>query len=210
MYHIITYQFYIREHGVQDEMDRLACRVDAGDAAAFDIMDEEIRPYVRRLTYRYTEHFHDREDMEQEMMEIALKLCSRYNHARGRYMHYLYRTLRFEMMSRSSARGLKRCRELASIEKMYDESKDGEREADPINMMVKEEQLQYLMHKKGICSPLEQKVLQYLDQGHSIEDVCLAFELERKAVLNTLHRIRRKKELLSHEGWEGGPFDNTA
>ncbi|MFB9861173.1 RNA polymerase sigma factor [Salinicoccus siamensis] len=210
MYHITAYQFYIRERGTADDMDQLACRVDAGDAAAFDIMDERIRPYVRRLTYRYTEHFQDREDMEQEMMEVALKLCSRYDHTRGRYMHYLYRTLRFEMMSRSSARGLRRCRERASIEKMYDESKSGEREADPINMMVKEEQLQYLLHKKGICSPLEQKVLQHLDMGHSIEDVCLAFELDRKAVLNTLHRIRRKKELLSHEGWEGGPFDNTA
>ncbi|WP_342388029.1 RNA polymerase sigma factor [Salinicoccus bachuensis] len=210
MYHIATFYFFVRED-VDDELDALAFRVRTGDMEAFDLMDVKLRPQVHRMSYRYMNDFHDREDVEQEMMEQALRLCSRYQHDRGRYRHYLFRTLHLEMRSRRK-RGMRECSALVPVgEKGVAEPADPEEKvANPINIMVKEEQLQYLMHKRGVCSPLERKVLQHLEKGHGISDVCSEFALDRKSVLNTLHRIRRKKERLALMEESGEPFDNLA
>lgn len=210
MYHIATFHFFVRENA-DDALDALAFRVRAGDMEAFDLMDAKLRPQVRRMSYRYMNDFHDREDIEQEMMEQALRLCSRYQHDRGRYSHYLFRTLHLEMRSRRKRDMRTYSTPVPVWEGGAVEPADPERKvANPLNIMVKEEQLQYLMHKRGICSPLERKVLQHLDKGHGISDVCREFALDRKSVLNTLHRIRRKKERLALMEESGGPFDNMA
>lgn len=204
MYHIATFHFFVREDA-DDELDALAFRVHAGDMEAFDLMDAKLRPQIRRMSYRYMNDFHDREDIEQEMMEQALRLCSRYQRDRGRYSHYLFRTLHLDMRSR-------RKRSMRVYSPPVPVFEDGAvapadpegKVANPLTIMVREEQLQYLMHKRGICSPMERKVLQHLGKGHDISDVCREFALDRKSVLNTLHRIRRKKERLALMEESGG------
>ncbi|WP_186365547.1 RNA polymerase sigma factor [Salinicoccus cyprini] len=211
MYQITAFHFTVREKNIDDTLDALAARVREGDMEAFDLMDEKLRPQISRMSYRYMDHFHEREDMEQDMMEAALRLCHRYQSGRGRYRHYLFRTLRFEMKSRMRTHGLKYYNESMTVEdrRLPKPVDKDEEEADPINMMVREEQLQYLMHKKGVCSPLERMVLEYLGKGHDIDDVCREFALERKSVINTLHRIRRKKERLVSAEWAEDAFDNV-
>lgn len=210
MYQIATFCFFVREDA-DDELDALAFRVRAGDMEAFDLIDARLRPQVHRMSYRYMNDFHDREDVEQEMMEQALRLCSRYQHDRGRYRHYLFRTLHLEMRSRRK-RDMRTYKVLVPTgdKGVVEPAEPEEKVVNPINIMVKEEQLQYLMHKGGICSPLERKVLQHLEKGHGISDVCRELALDRRSVLNTLHRIRRKKERLAMLEESGGPFDNMA
>ncbi|GAB3055875.1 RNA polymerase sigma factor [Salinicoccus sesuvii] len=207
MYQIAEFRFIIRED-IDDVLDVLAGRVRDGDTSAFDQIDMALRPQVSRMSYRYMNHFHEREDMEQDMMEAALRLCYRYQGERGRYRHYLLRTLRFEMKAHTRRYSLKSHNEGAVFNDLGIQSAD-EKNDDPINMIVKEEQLQYLMRKKGICSPLERRVLEHIDKGHDIEDVCREFALGRKSVVNTLHRIRRKKERLVLAEQANDAFDNA-
>ncbi|MFC3419176.1 RNA polymerase sigma factor [Salinicoccus hispanicus] len=210
MYQIAEFHFIVREN-VDDTLDALAGRVRDGDISAFDQIDVELRPQISRMSYRYMDHFHEREDMEQDMMEAALRLCYRYQDGRGRYRHYLFRTLRFEMKSRMRMHGLKYYNEGIPVEdiRLQEPVDADEKDGNPINMIVREEQLQYLMHKKGVCSPLERRVLEHLGKGHGVDDVCTEFALERKSVVNTLHRIRRKRERLVLADWAEDAFDNV-
>lgn len=207
MYQIAEFHFVVREDS-DDTLDVLASRVRDGDIGAFNQIDAALRPQISRMSYRYMNHFHERQDMEQDMMEVALRLCYRYQNGRGRYRHYLFRTLRFEMKARVRQHSLKYYNEGASVHDLGVQSSD-EKNGNPINMIVKEEQLQYLMCEKGVCSPLERRVLEHLGKGYGVDDVCREFALERKSVLNTLHRIRRKKERLILADQAEDAFDNA-
>ena len=59
-------------------MNDCAYKVYNGDIA-FDWIDENLRPTVFKKTLKYHFDYYDREDALQEMMELALRLCYKYD-----------------------------------------------------------------------------------------------------------------------------------
>lgn len=210
MYHIASFCFIVKE-SMDDKLDRLATRVYEGDIKAFDTIDEYLRPQIVRMSYKYSNTYNNREDVEQDMMESALRLCYRYKHDRGRYRHYVLRSVRFEMISRLrnyNARGKKEyLRKDQSIDLEVGDCVDSD-STDPVDLLVKEEQLTYLLGDNSVCSPLEKKILTFFGNGWSIDGISEELKLNRKTVSNSLYRIRRKKERLVLDREPGAPFDN--
>ncbi|WP_411842946.1 sigma factor [Salinicoccus sp. HZC-1] len=212
MYRIASFHFIIKE-SMDDKLDRLALQVYDGDMKAFDTIDQYLRPQVIRMSYKYSSTYNDREDVEQDMMESALRLCYRYECDLGRYRHYVMRSIRFEMISRirdyNSARKKEYVRKDRSINLEVGDCADSDT-VNPMDLLVKEEQLTYLLGDKSVCSPLEKKILTLFRNGWSIDGISEELKLKRKTVSNSLYRIRRKKERLVLDVEPGEPFDNMA
>lgn len=210
MYRITSFHFIIKD-SMDDKLDRLALQVYNGDMEAFDTIDRCIRPQIIRMSYKYVNAHNDREDVEQDMMEAALRLCFRYEDGLGRYRHYVMRSIRFEMFSR-----LKKYR--ASISNEYVRKEQaitfevGDSEdldmTDPMELLVKEEQLEYLLGDKSVCSPFEQRILRLFKNGWTMDNISKKLKVDRRTVSNSLYRVRRKKEQLVLDMEPKESFDN--
>lgn len=211
MYHIASFCFTVGE-SVNDELDRLALQVYDGDRKAFDKIDEYLRPHITRMSHKYTNLYHDREDLEQDMMEMALILCYRYDWRLGRYRNYALRSIRFEMFNR--IREFKKIRSNEYIRKdkgiTFDSGDYQDFDTtDPLDAVVKEEQMEYLM-SRGVCSNMELTILKHLKRGCTIDAISRELAINRKSVTNSLYRIIRKKELILQREEAGESFDNMA
>src|SRR5699024_2075846 len=67
---------------------------------AFDAIDRYLRPRIVHMSFKYANAYNEREDVEQDMMEYALRLCYRYENDSGHFRHYVMRSIRFEMYKR--------------------------------------------------------------------------------------------------------------
>ena len=209
MYHIASFCFTVNE-SVNDELDRLALQVYDGNRKAFDKIDEYLRPQIIRMSHKYMNLYHDREDIEQDMMEMALILCYRYDWRLGRYRNYALRSIRFEMFNR--IREFKKVRSIEYIKKdkgiTFDSGDHPDLgTANPLDAVVKEEQMEYLM-SRGVCSRMELKILGLLEHGWTIDAISDELAISRKSVTNSLYRVIRKKELLQEREEAGESFDN--
>ena len=212
MYRITDFHFIIKE-SMDDELDRLALRVYDGDMEAFDAIDRYLRPRIIHMSFKYTNAYNEREDVEQDMMEYALRLCYRYEHDSGHFRHYVMRSIRFEMYKRikeyhsaKSGEHVLRGR-IANFD--VGESRDRRME-DPAEHLVKEEQIGYLLGEKSVCSPFEQRILRLFRSGWSMDNIAERLKVDRRTVSNSLYRVRRKKEQLDLDPEPDESFDNMA
>ncbi len=212
MYRITSFYFIVKE-SMDDELDHLAAQVYDGNMEAFDTIDRYLRPQIIRMSHKYATAHNDREDIEQDMMESALRLCYRYENGRGRYRHYVMRSLRFEMYTRMKEYFDIRNKEFMHREQAFNidigNSKDVDTES-PMEHLVREEQLEYLLGEKSVCSPFEQRILRLFKNGWTMDNIAGYLKVDRRTVSNSLYRIRRKKEQLALDAEPEESFDNMA
>lgn len=209
MYRITSFYFIIKE-SMDDELDHLAIQVYDGDMEAFNAIDRYLRPQVIRMSHKYANTYNDRGDVEQDMMESALRLCFRYEAGLGRYRHYVMRSIRFEMFERlkdyhSSSREYVRRAQTINFE--VGDSRDMEM-TDPMELLVREEQLEYLLGEKSVCSPFEQRILRLFKSGWTMDNISEKLKVNRRTVSNSLYRVKRKKEQLVLDTRPVESFDN--
>lgn len=194
MYLIAQYRFCLKE-SLDDEMNRCAYRVSKGDAEAFDRIDEKIRATVFRKTLKYPFTFHDREDALQEMMELALRLCHKYDPEAGNYRHYISKVITYEVMKLFYREAEHQTVEmLKSAEDITFEAEDHRNTArdNPLDILIDEENRTDILHNRKICSPLEREIVHYCDYGYQIKEISEKLHVSEKAIVNGLHRVRRK------------------
>lgn len=195
MYLIAEYRFCIKE-SMDDEINRCAYRVSRGEAGAFDWIDENFRPAVFRKTLKYPFTFHDREDALQEMMELALRLCHKYDPKAGNYRHYASKVITYELMKRFYREIDRQSGEmLKSAEEITFEAGDyrsGKRD-DPLDIIIDEENRRDVLYNRKVCSPLERKIVHYCDYGYEIKEISEKLCVSERAIVNGLHRVRRKR-----------------
>ncbi|AKG75091.1 RNA polymerase, sigma 30 subunit, SigH [Salinicoccus halodurans] len=212
MYRITSFYFIIKE-SMDDELDHLAIQVYDGNMEAFNAIDRYLRPQIIRMSHKYANAYNDREDVEQDMMESALRLCYRYEYELGRYRHYVMRSIRFEMFERlkeySATRTREYVRRAQTINFEVGDSRDTT-VTDPMELLVREEQLEYLLGDKSVCSPFEQRILRLFRNGWTMDGISRHLKVDRRTVSNSLYRVRRKKERLDLDVEPEGSFDNMA
>lgn len=195
MYLIAEYRFCVKE-SMDDEMNRCAYRVSKGEAGAFDWIDENFRPDVFKKTLKYPFTFHDREDALQEMMELALRLCHKYDPEAGNYRHYASKVITYELMKRFYRELDHQSGEmLKSAEEITFEAGDyrNRKRDDPLDIIIGEENRRDVLYNRKVCSPLERKIVYYCDYGYQIKEISEKLCVSERAIVNGLHRVRRKR-----------------
>ncbi|CAM4301496.1 RNA polymerase sigma factor [Lacicoccus alkaliphilus] len=194
MYLIAQYRFCIKE-SLDDEMNRCAYRVSKGDVCAFDWIDDNLRKTVFRKTLKYPFTFHDREDALQEMMELALRLCHKYNPEAGNYRHYVSKVITYEMR-KLFYRGTEHqtVEMLRSAEDITFDAGDHRNTVrdNPLDILIDEENRADILNNRKICSPLEREIVHYCNYGYHIKEISERLHVSEKAIMNGLHRVRRK------------------
>ncbi len=196
MYLIAQYQFRIKE-STDDTMNRYAYRVGRGDARAFDRIDENLRPIVYKKTLKYPFSFHDREDAIQEMMEIALRLCHKYDPEAGNYRHYVSKAVTYELMKLFYRNAGHRADEMLKSDEdvTFDAGDYGNRMRDnPLDILIEAAQRADILNNRKVCSPLERKIVHYCNYGYQIKEISEKLHVSEKAIVNGLHRVRRKRK----------------
>ncbi|CAD2080689.1 hypothetical protein GCM10007275_19370 [Jeotgalicoccus coquinae] len=192
MYRIKTFYFYIRETGSSeyDGTDVIynsnALRVKDGDFNAFDEIDVRLRPFIRRMSFKYDMSEHDREDLIQEMMYTALILCLKYDYAKGHYRHYVLRTIRLKMYDYMNCCSARHQIEMDSDDMIMFENKHALSQ-----IILKETQAEYT-GASGDLSNYEKQVLKLLMDGCSLNDIASLCRRDPRSVINTLYRIKIK------------------
>lgn len=195
MYLIAQYHFYIKE-SFDDRMNDCAYRVSMGDAGSFDWIDANFRKTVFQKTLKYPFNFYDREDALQEMMELALRLCHKYDPEAGNYRHYASKVITYELMKYFYRESDHQSDELLkSAEGITFETGDYRNRVqdNPLDIMIYEENKADIMNNRKICSPLEREIVQYCNYGYQIKEISEKLHVSEKAIVNGLHRVRRKR-----------------
>lgn len=135
----------------------------------------------------------DYDDMFQELMLKALKLCGTYNPERGNYENYVFRTFRFELLNYR----------LFTQEKLRRERPLDMRSQEILNIIDTDEMKQpemttlyydYFCHlaDSGRFSSLEKVVIKALMDGRSPLEVRETLDMDETSYTNTFYRVRKK------------------
>lgn len=194
MYHISNFYFTVRE-SPDDALNHYAVQVSRGRMKFFDEIDKHMRPQIIRQTYKYHLRAEDREDTIQELMEIALRNCYRYNPDIGHYRHYTLRITKYELLklyyriADADRMELTKSNYTAtfSAEDYRDKKTDS-----PLEVVIQEEGVKYLLNDNGPCTPLERKVCKYFDHGYGVKDIARDLSMSEKSVRNSLYRVKLK------------------
>lgn len=167
-------------------MDSNALKVKDGNLRAFDEIDREIRPVVRRMSFKYNLNEFDRDDLIQEMMFNALILCMKYDYTKGHYRHYVLRSTRLKMYN-----AFNDFRSWREIELKSDERSMTEHKHALSHLLIKEVQSEYIGAVENLSS-YERHVLKLIFDEWTFQDIASAFKKDTESIINTLYRIKIK------------------
>lgn len=193
MYSISCVYFQVRESG--EDINRYALLVSEGQTEYFDEIDKNIRPNIIRQTYKYQMTDADRQDLIQDLMEIAFKNCYKFNPSLGDYRHYTYRVTKFESMKlyykkvREKNLYMVKADDGVSLT-VSDYQTD---ELDPADIIVFEDNENYLMDDAGPYSKLERTVYSCFRKGYNAREISDSLGMTEKTVRNTLYRAKVKR-----------------
>lgn len=191
MYSVKSFYIYLSERPADYEsnetkLDAFALQVKAGNFTEFDEIDRELRPIIRRMTFKYDMNEYDREDLVQEMLLSALILCLRFDYSKGHYGRYALRSIRLKMYSYinylSASRHIEICpEEFYMLEHRHALS----------HVILKEAQEEYA-GAVGNLSNFEKRVLKLFIGGATFDEIGSIINKESESVINTLYRIKFK------------------
>lgn len=193
---ITEHHFFLKETS-DDEMNMWAYRVSTGDIGAFDWIDRNFRNIIIKKTLKYPFDHHGREDAVQDMMEIALRLCYKYDRTRGNYRNYASKVITYELMKtfyRSEDHQLKEV--VKSVPGITFETGDHRNRMldNPLDIIIYEENMSHILSNRKVCSPLEREIVHYCNFGYQIKEISEKLHVSEKAIVNSLHRVRRKRK----------------
>lgn len=195
--YLITQHHFILKESMDDRMNDCAYKVYNGDISAFDWIDENLRRVVFKKTLKYPFDYYDREDALQDMMELALRLCYKYNPELGNYRHYASKVITYELMKlyyRLTDHGLSEV--IKSVKDITFETADhrNRMQDNPLDIIIYEENKSQILNNRKVCSPLERQIVYYCNYGYQIKEISEKLRVSEKAIVNSLHRVRRKRK----------------
>lgn len=167
-------------------LDAYALKVKNGDFYAFDSIDREIRPAVRKMTFKYDLNAHDREDLIQEMMFHALILCLKYDYEKGHYRNYVLRSSRLKMYDFINYYKSRHQIELDPNETWLLQHKHA-----LSHLIIKEVQTEYV-EAVGNLSNFEKQVMKLIFGDCTLDDIAGILNKDTESIINTLYRIKIK------------------
>lgn len=185
MYLIKVFEFYISEQSDSD-FDIYALHVQNGDTTSFDNIDRQMRPVIKRMTYKYDMNDFDREDLVQEMMFFALNLCFKYDDSKGHYIHYAYRSIRLKMYDYINNIGLERLISTSTNEVYMMESKHA------LAHVIVKESKEYYAEAIENLSNYEKIVWKLFMDRHTFEEISAIINRQEHSIINTLYRVKSK------------------
>lgn len=191
MYSVKSFYIYVSERPAdygnnEAKLDAYALQVKAGNFAEFDEIDRELRPIIRRMTFKYDMNEYDREDLIQEMLLSALMLCLRFDYSKGHYGHYALRSIRLKMYSCINYLSVSRQIEICPEEVYMQEHRHA-----LSHVILKEAQEEYA-GAVGNLSNFEKRVLKLFMGGATFDEIGNIINKESESVINTLYRIKFK------------------
>lgn len=195
--YLITQHYFNLKESIDDRMNDYAYKVYNGDISAFDWIDENLRQVIFRKTLKYPFDHYDREDALQDMMELALRLCYKYNPELGNYRHYVSKVITYELMKlyyRLTDYGLSEV--IKSVKDITFETADhrNRMQDDPLDIIIYEENKSQILNNRKVCSPLERQIVYYCNYGYQIKEISEKLCVSEKVIVNSLHRVRRKRK----------------
>lgn len=195
--YLITQHYFNLKESIDDRMNDYAYKVYNGDISAFDWIDENLRQVIFRKTLKYPFDHYDREDALQDMMELALRLCYKYNPELGNYRHYVSKVITYELMKlyyRLTDYGLSEV--IKSVKDITFETADhrNRMQDDPLDIIIYEENKSQILNNRKVCSPLERQIVFYCNYGYQIKEISEKLCVSEKVIVNSLHRVRRKRK----------------
>lgn len=185
MYLIKVFDFYISEQSDGD-FDKYALHVQNGNTASFDNIDRQMRPVIKRMTYKYDMNDFDREDLVQEMLFFALILCFKYDDSKGRYVHYAYRSIRLKMYDYINNIGLERLISTSANEVYMMDSKHA------LAHVIVKESKEYYAEAIENLSNYEKTVWKLFMDRHTFEEISSIINRQEHSIINTLYRVKNK------------------
>lgn len=191
MYSVKSFYIYVSERPAdygnnEAKLDAYALQVKSGNFAEFDEIDRELRPIIRRMTFKYDMNEYDREDLIQEMLLSALMLCLRFDYSKGHYGHYALRSIRLKMYSCVNYLSVSRQIEICPEEVYMLEHRHA-----LSHVILKEAQEEYA-GAVGNLSNFEKRVLKLFMGGATFDEIGSIINKEPESVINTLYRIKFK------------------
>ncbi|WP_462421750.1 RNA polymerase sigma factor [Salinicoccus sp. Marseille-QA3877] len=195
--YLITQHYFNLKESIDDRMNDYAYKVYNGDISAFDWIDENLRQVIFKKTLKYPFDHYDREDALQDMMELALRLCYKYNPELGNYRHYVSKVITYELMKlyyRLTDYGLSEV--IKSVKDITFETADhrNRMQDDPLDIIIYEENKSQILNNRKVCSPLERQIVYYCNYGYQIKEISEKLCVSEKVIVNSLHRVRRKRK----------------
>lgn len=195
--YLITQHYFNLKESIDDRMNDYAYKVYNGDISAFDWIDENLRQVIFKKTLKYPFDHYDREDALQDMMELALRLCYKYNPELGNYRHYVSKVITYELMKlyyRLTDYGLSEV--IKSVKDITFETADhrNRMQDDPLDIIIYEENKSQILNNRKVCSPLERQIVFYCNYGYQIKEISEKLCVSEKVIVNSLHRVRRKRK----------------
>lgn len=188
MYFIRKLVGYIQEKA---QLNQYAIDVKEGNLLMFDEVDKEIRPHVKKMTYRHSRDPHFREDLEQAMMEFSLYLCMKYERKRGDFENYCLRSVYFELMKHRKRYFEQTAKEF-SYEGEFNTVRDELAHYETYEHVMLKDSVSHFLRTNAL-SEFEKDVLKSLYEGKTLDEIATRFKKDKKAIQNTLYRIERKK-----------------
>lgn len=192
IYKIRQIFLYVAEEK-QHYLNHVAGKVADGNVEAFETIYKRLMKRTYIMVKLHVGNPSDYDDMFQELMLRALKLCYTYNPERGNYENYVFRTFRFEL--------IKYC--LFTQEKLRRECPLDQKRKEILNIVDTDEMRQpelislyydYFSHlvDSGRFSCLEKSVIKALVSGRSPLEVRETLNMDETSYTNTFYRVRKK------------------
>lgn len=174
-------------------LNRYACTVAEGNVAAFETIYRKILHRAFIMVKLHVSNPSDYDDVLQELMLKAIKLCYTYDPERGNYENYVFRTFRFSLLNHR----------LFVQEKLRREQPLDFNSKEILNIVDTDETRQpelttvyydYFCHlaDSGRFSYLEKAVIKALIDGRSPFEVRETLDIDEASYTNTFYRVRQK------------------
>lgn len=191
MYSIKTINFYVKEQ-TDNDFDVYAMQVRIGNVSAYNNIDRHIRPVVTRMSYKYEMNDYDREDLVQEMMLLALVLCLKYDHSKGHYLRYAYRSIRLRMYGYINNLGQDRSLNVSATDLYLTDHKHA------LSRVLLKESVEYYSSALRELSNYEKSVWKLFVERRTFKEMGKILKKDEHSIINTIYRIKTKLDTIEH------------